>query len=231
MEVVAGKYVQRVTDAIYEMMSRLGDDFEVQDFIHEIVKAALNARDIEEFRTWHIDRTIETARDRDGCHQFDEYLTAIWGQGPEAIPSHRNQGEKVWHDSSGRSRFHSEYNRCREHSAKHCLCGHECSPSCRLVEESYSWRGHVLMHQDGQQSCLTCGAVYDVLVDIDGTPDLVGGDGEPIMRRCTERTYLVHGPADLRVCQERNGMECEEFEEIGACEHVSHDCDGVCCYG
>lgn len=76
--------------------------------------------------------------------------------------------------------------------------------------------------------CMTCGAEYVLLRKV---YDLTSGDysthnGEfPLY--CTGRTDLVHGYE--RVCQNENGRACAAYDEVGDCNHTSHNCNCIQC--
>lgn len=103
-----------------------------------------------------------------------------------------------------------------------------------FVTAVWSSYGHTFMNDgDGEdewgytrESCLTCGAMYQLKADADGYGVYSASNGdEPDL--CSGRTDLVHGYE--RVCQGDNGRGCEADRESGVCEHTGHECNCVAC--
>ena len=92
--------------------------------------------------------------------------------------------------------------------------------------------GHRFYGTDGDETCLTCGAIYRLVPDDDagectsGTYQAANGD-DPT--ECTGRTDLVHGEAP---CEDNNGRGCEASQD-GPCEHEAwrHGCNCLLCTG
>lgn len=89
------------------------------------------------------------------------------------------------------------------------------------VVSVWSAYGHRFMGTDEptHESCLTCGAMYQLLALADeptsGEYMTAAGD-EP--QQCTHDTSMVHGYPGERVCT------CDD-----GCEHCQHDCNCVSC--
>lgn len=78
---------------------------------------------------------------------------------------------------------------------------------------------HTFISEDGHESCLTCGALYE-LTAREGDPssgDYVAADGSDPMP-CTGDTSMAHGYPGERVC------DCDD-----GCEHCAHDCNCLRC--
>lgn len=85
--------------------------------------------------------------------------------------------------------------------------------------------GHRMMSVDGDSvSCLTCGALYDVVPTGDDPRDVeyVNVRGE-LAGACSGQTDLAHGYSGERDCGD---AACDPSEP---CEHESHDCDCLLC--
>jgi hypothetical protein len=75
-----------------------------------------------------------------------------------------------------------------------------------LVSSVWSAFGHVFIHEDGHESCLTCGATYLLLVDeadpYYGAYSAANGD-DPMP--CTGDTSMEHGELAVTPC---NCLHC-----------------------
>lgn len=82
--------------------------------------------------------------------------------------------------------------------------------------------GHRFMSDGGEntESCLTCGAMYQLLADADdlsrGEYLAAGGDAP---MECTRDTSMAHGYPGERQCD-----GCED-----GCRHCEHDCNCLLC--
>lgn len=98
------------------------------------------------------------------------------------------------------------------------------------ITSVWSSYGHRFMTTDslGEESCLTCGALYVLVPDPDESTrgDYRNGNGgEPM--QCSGRTDLVHGyERDCSGAHSGHGATCDPNEP---CEHVTHVCDCVAC--
>lgn len=99
-----------------------------------------------------------------------------------------------------------------------------------IITSVRSGYGHRFMGTDKEmeESCLTCGAVYHLVLTPDETydADYQASNGD-YPNHCSHRTDLVHGVE--RVCQAANGRGCEASQESGVCEHTDHECNCVSC--
>ena len=91
------------------------------------------------------------------------------------------------------------------------------------VSSVWSSYGHRFMSdgEENYESCLTCGAMYQLLAleDDPTRGEYVAADGST-PNDCSRDTSMSHGYPGERVCD-----ECED----GACEHCAHDCNCVWC--
>jgi hypothetical protein len=93
------------------------------------------------------------------------------------------------------------------------------------VSSVWSTYGHRFMGTDEptHESCLTCGAMYQLLADADdpsrGEYMTVGG-GPPA--ECTGDTGMAHGYPGERFCHEHQ-------HDDEPCAHVTHDCPCLFC--
>jgi hypothetical protein len=71
------------------------------------------------------------------------------------------------------------------------------------------------------ESCLTCGAMYQLLPTPDGIAegDYFTNAGET-PQECTGNTQMVHGYPGERYCHGCNATDCE---------HTKHDCPCILC--
>lgn len=93
------------------------------------------------------------------------------------------------------------------------------------VHSVWSSYGHRFMSTDDErhESCLTCGAMYELIDHGDGSGEYHAGNGDEPMP-CTGDTGMAHGYPGERHCHEhpldRSGHECE---------HVDHNCNCLLC--
>jgi hypothetical protein len=92
------------------------------------------------------------------------------------------------------------------------------------VTSVWSAYGHRFMSDGGEgtESCLTCGAIYDLMAYADDPSQgiYIGGDGAEPMA-CTGDTSMVHGDPSEQI----HGLECED-----GCAHCQHQCNcRICC--
>jgi hypothetical protein len=99
------------------------------------------------------------------------------------------------------------------------------------VTSVWSAYGHRFMSTDvpEYESCLTCGAMYQLLALADDPTrgEYMAANGDAPMD-CTGNTGMAHGYPGERYCHEHrdcpNVTECEQ-----ECSHVSHDCNCLLC--
>jgi hypothetical protein len=94
------------------------------------------------------------------------------------------------------------------------------------VSSVWSAYGHRFMDDGGENtvSCLTCGAVYQLLAFADDPTrgEYLTAAGEP-PADCTGDTSMVHGYPGERFCHEHTEARGDE------CEHTRHDCPCIAC--
>ncbi|MAS55574.1 MAG: hypothetical protein CMJ44_13305 [Pimelobacter sp.] len=92
------------------------------------------------------------------------------------------------------------------------------------VESAYGHR-FISTDSDGHESCLTCGALFELTDRGDGTGIYTTAYGdEP--ERCTGDTGMAHGYPGERYCHEhQHPLDYDEHE----CSHVDHRCNCLLC--
>jgi len=97
------------------------------------------------------------------------------------------------------------------------------------VVSVWSAYGHRFMSTDseGHDSCLTCGAMYQLmaLADDPSRGEYMAANGDAPME-CTGDTSMAHGYPGERYCHEHQHPRDYSDHE---CEHTSHDCNCLFC--
>lgn len=94
------------------------------------------------------------------------------------------------------------------------------------ITSVWSAYGHRFMSDgDGYESCLTCGAMYELADLGDGRGEYRALDGSEPME-CTRDTSMAHGYAGERYCHEH--QHPRDYSDH-ACSHVDHECNCLLC--
>lgn len=190
-------------------------------------------RDIAAFERTIVALALEEASERRWCNQVHDELeyvfSSMWryypnGESPLFINDrfHHPHTGLAWDGSTD-----SWHVRCRAEDADagHCSCGHMCTDVCRRsVGVLRSSHGHTFVSTDTprEDSCLTCGALFTLLVGEDGYDYYVGGNGERATE-CSGDTSMIHGEAPCDTC------EGDALDDDGTCSHTNHDCNCLLC--
>lgn len=91
------------------------------------------------------------------------------------------------------------------------------------IESNY---GHRFVSTDrvGYDTCLVCGAMYELVDRDDRTVRYITALGNDPME-CTGDTGMIHGYPGERYCHEHDTLDGEGE----TCEHVGHECSCLFC--